>query len=286
VRRYRCTASSLKLRAAPDGEDTGARLTRDQVVPAYGQSFDAEWIFVSAAKTVGWASASYLEPLDATPTPPTPPEAPISAPALADAVAMSPETAKLWLPYVLESARRFGFEKPARMAMWLAQCGHESQGFSRLEENLNYSAAALRKTWPSRFPSDEAAQRYARQPEKIANYVYASRMGNGDEASGDGWAYRGRGLIQITGKDNYRECSKVLGEDFVRAPDLLELPRYAALSAGWFWHSRGLNQLADGGEIELVTKRINGSLNGLADRKRRWERAKKTLGIVALGGAQ
>lgn len=283
-RRYRVTASSLKVRAAPNGEDTGARLQRDQVVPAYGESFDAEWLFVGADEKLGWASAEYLKPIEGAPEvdvpTPAPVTGPISAPLLSEAVGLSIENAVRWLPYVLEAARRFGFEAPVRMAMWIAQCAHESQGFTRLEENLNYSAAALRKTWPARFPSDAIARRYARQPDRIANYVYANRMGNGDEKSGDGWSYRGRGLIQITGKANYRECSQVFGVDLIDQPELLATPRHAALSAGWFWHSRGLNQLADAGDFELVTERINGGLHGYADRKRRWERAKSALGVA------
>jgi putative chitinase len=131
-------------------------------------------------------------------------------------------------------------------------------------------------TWPSRFPADLAAAR-ARQPEKIANIAYASRMGNGNAASSDGWTYRGRGLIQITGRANYQECGDDLGIDLIGNPDLLIQPQYAALSAAWFWELNGLNELADRDQFNSITRRINGGLNGLQDRLLLWARARAVL---------
>ena len=189
------------------------------------------------------------------------------------AVGVKPETAATWLPAVQAACDRFEINNPNRIAAFLAQCGHESGGFTRLIENLNYSAEALMRVWPSRFPSMEVAMRYHRQPEKIANNVYGNRMGNGPEASGEGWKYRGRGLKQLTGKSNYTACSKGLGKDLVAEPDLLLTPEFAALSAGWFWKSNNCSPMADAREFELLTKRINGGLIGLADHKARYAKA-------------
>ncbi|WP_325927410.1 glycoside hydrolase family 19 protein [Pseudomonas mosselii] len=165
-----------------------------------------------------------------------------------------------------------------RIAAFLAQIGHESGQLRSLTENLNYSAEALVRTWPSRFTAQTAGV-YARKPERIANRVYEGRMGNGPEPSGDGWRYRGRGVLQVTGRDNYRACSEALFSDsrLLNAPELLEHPVYAALSAGWFWQSRGLNALADAGEFLAITKRINGGINGLEDREQLYARALKVL---------
>jgi len=147
---------------------------------------------------------------------------------------------------------------------FLAQCGHESQGFTRMVENLNYSAAALLATWPRRF-TPETAQKYARKPVEIANKVYSGRLGNGDEASGDGWNYRGRGVIQITGKANYQEFARELNKTLEEVVIYLETKEGAVDSACWYWQTRNLNAVA--GDIEKLTKAINGGLNGLADRR-------------------
>jgi putative chitinase len=155
---------------------------------------------------------------------------------------------------------------------------HESGGFKLLEENLNYSAKALMNTWPSRFPTEEMANQYARNPEKIANKVYGGRMGNGTEETGEGWKYRGRGIKQLTGKENYQRCSEALGVDLVSDPDKLLDPKYAALSAGWFWNKHNLNDLADKSDIETMTKRINGGLLGLDARKVAIAKAESILG--------
>jgi len=161
----------------------------------------------------------------------------------------------------------YGIDTPLRRAHFLAQVAHESGGFRRLVENLSYGAAGLVSTWPSRFTKDTAPA-YARQPERIANKVYANRLGNGDEASGDGWRYRGRGYIQLTGKANYAEYShRVFRDDrLVRDPGLAAQPETAAKLAGAYWQAKGLSALADADDLKTITRRINGGLIGLADR--------------------
>lgn len=174
-----------------------------------------------------------------------------------------------------------------RAAMFLAQARHESEQFTRLEENLNYSSGALVATFPTHFTTDEA-HAYERQPQRIANKVYASRMGNGDEESGDGWRYRGRGLFQITGRDNYHEVGVALlssGEALLKEPDLLLRPDFAALSAAWYWIANGLNALADLGDFDGVSDVINkgrktvavGDSNGYVDRLAGWKISTQVL---------
>lgn len=150
---------------------------------------------------------------------------------------------------------------------FLAQCAHESAGFTRLVENLNYSVTALQRTWPSRFPPAIALD-YANHPERIANRAYANRLGNDNEASGDGWRYRGAGYIQITGKDNFANFSRAhFGDDrAVLEPGLLQAPAVAAAAARWFWDSRHLGIPANKDDLVSVTRGINGGLTGLADR--------------------
>ena len=162
----------------------------------------------------------------------------------------------------------FGINTPARLRYFLAQTAHESQGFTHIEENLNYSAGALVATFPKHFTAAEAAN-YAHNPLAIANRAYANRDGNGDEASGDGWKYHGRGLIQITGKANYAKLSTFmgLGNELVVTPEMLMDRTEAATSAGAFFAMDGLNHFADIADFEGLTKAINGGLNGLTDRQ-------------------
>ena len=166
---------------------------------------------------------------------------------------------------------------PNRIAAFIAQCAHESASFTALHENLNYRAETLSKVWPKKFPP-LVAEKYAHKPEAIANRAYASRMGNGDEASGDGWKYCGRGLIQLTGKDNYTAFADSIGITPEEVSDYVQTFEGAAQSACWFWESNNLNQYADSGDIETMTKRINGGTLGLADRKKHYEHAKHILG--------
>ena len=171
-----------------------------------------------------------------------------------------------WVDALNKTFQRFDISNPKRQAAFIGQCGHECGNFRILEENLNYRAATLMKLWPKRFPSLEIANQYAGNPKKIANMVYASRMGNRDEASGDGYRFRGRGCIQTTGHANYFHAGQALGVDFVMNPDLVSTPEYAALTAGFFWSTHGLNALADAGDHRMITKRINGGFIGLDDR--------------------
>jgi putative chitinase len=169
-----------------------------------------------------------------------------------------------WFEPLQETFEKYQINTPKRQACFIGQCMHESGGFKFLRENLNYSAKALMATWPSRFPDADIAEKYARQPEMIANKVYSGRMGNTED--GDGAKFIGRGLIQLTGKDNYMAFGEAIGEDLVANPQLVEQPRYAALSAGWFFNKRNLNALADVMDIETMSKRINGGNIGMADR--------------------
>jgi putative chitinase len=169
-----------------------------------------------------------------------------------------------WLEPLNDTFQRYDINTPLRMAAFIGQCHHESGGFNTLHENLNYSAAGLCKTWPSRFPTLEAAQPYNRNPDMVANKVYSGRMGNTE--AGDGALYIGRGCIQLTGKTSYTLAGDALGVDFMHSPDLVAVPKYAALTAGWFWNKRGLNKEADAKDYEGMTKKINGGIIGLADR--------------------
>ena len=171
-----------------------------------------------------------------------------------------------WVDALNETFQRFNIVTSNQKAMFIGQCSHECGNFRLLEENLNYKAAPLMKLWPKRFPNMEVANAYAGNPKKIANNVYSSRMGNRDEASGDGYRFRGRGCIQLTGHANYFHCSKALGVDLVMDPDCVATPKFAALSAGWFWSTHNLNAPADALDYTKVTKIINGGTIGLDDR--------------------
>ncbi|SFF11598.1 glycoside hydrolase family 19 protein [Nitrosomonas sp. Nm166] len=172
------------------------------------------------------------------------------------------------LDQIHDCAEKFNIDTPLRLAHFLAQCAHESAEFKAPEENLNYSAERLKKKF-SKYFSGDLADRYARQPEKIASRIYGNRMGNGDEASKEGYQYRGRGYIQLTGKDNYRAFAQSIGDDVVKHPSLVAT-KYPLLSAAWFWDMRSLNQLADQGSsdevVAKITKKVNGGFNGLDDR--------------------
>ena len=204
----------------------------------------------------------------------------MNAEKLSAAAGIPLDTAQLWAEPLTAAMAQFDINTPKRQAQFLAQVGHESGGFKRLVENLNYDAAGLARVWPGRFSSgtgpNELAREIARDPEKIANAAYGLRMGN--NAQGDGWMYRGRGLIQLTGKANYQSAATALGYDLVTSPDLVAKPQIAALTAAWFWQKNGLNQLADSGDTRAVTRRINGGTTGLDDRLARYARAAKVLG--------
>ena len=182
-----------------------------------------------------------------------------------------------WLEPLNETFNKYEINTKERQSAFIGQCAHESGNFKTLQENLNYSAEGLMKTWPSRFPTKELADQYARQPAKIAGKVYNGRLGNTSEEEAS--KYLGRGLIQLTGKENYVNCGLGLDVDFVGNPDWLLNPKYATLSAGWFWNKKGLNALADAKDYETMTKRINGGLIGLDDRKAKIANAFSALSV-------
>jgi len=219
------------------------------------------------------------------------------------AAGVKASVAEKWIGAVQMACTEFGIDTAQRIAGFISQCAHESGGFTMLEENLNYRATTMAVVWPARFAEQEAdparpgktrakkdakgasspnkfALAIEKQPELIANSVYANRMGNGPPESGDGWLYRGRGLKQLTGADGYKRCGLALGADFLHSPDLLLAPNYAARSAGWFWRSNKCNDFADQGDIEGLTRRINGGLIGIEDRKARYSKA---LNAMKLG---
>lgn len=182
-----------------------------------------------------------------------------------------------WVDPLNATFERFNIATPLQQAGFIGQCSHECGNFRILEENLNYKAATLMKLWPKRFPTLEIANQYAGQPRKIANKVYASRMGNRDEASGDGYRFRGRGCIQLTGSDSYYHAGKALGEDFWANPDLVATPKYAALTAGWFWNTHKCNEQAASSDWIRLTKIINGGTIGLDDRVKHIQMALATF---------
>ena len=173
-----------------------------------------------------------------------------------------------WVDALNATFQRFDISTPLRQAAFIGQAGHECGNFRIMEENLNYRAETLMRVWPKRFPTLDFAKQYERNPKKIANMVYANRMGNRDEASGDGFRFRGRGAFQTTGHAGYYHAGQALGEDFVMNPDLVATPTYAALTAGFFWDTHKLNQYADSRDYKTMTKKINGGFIGLADREK------------------
>jgi len=182
------------------------------------------------------------------------------------AMGVRPETAALYAPHLDAAARGWGVADYA-LPMWLAQLAHESAMFERMVESLNYTKAAqIRRTWPKRFANNSAAVAFVSKPERLANFVYANRLGNGDAASGDGWKYRGRGLIQLTGRAHYAAAEEAIGLPLLESPELLEEPAHAAAAAGWYWNFHDLNRYA--GDVEECTRIINGGRNGIDDRRR------------------
>jgi len=170
-----------------------------------------------------------------------------------------------WVDALNETFQRFDISTPLRQAAFIGQCSHECGNFKVLKENLNYRAEALMKLWPKRFDAAKA-QACARNPKLIATVVYSNRMGNRDEASGDAARFIGRGCIQLTGFSNYFHAGNACGVDFVMDPELVATPRYAAMTAGWFWDTHKLNQYADAQDYKTMTKKINGGFIGLEDR--------------------
>lgn len=184
-----------------------------------------------------------------------------------------------WHAALIQLLPDYGINTPQRIAAFIAQCAHESANFRVLRENLNYRWESLRRVFPRYFPTDELARAYERQPEKIANRVYANRMGNGPEESGDGWRYCGRGLIQLTGRFNYQDFADSIETPLEQITEYLGTFEGAAQSACWFWEKNNLNQWADTGDIKELTRRINGGYIGLEDRIKHYNHALHVLGI-------
>ncbi len=172
-----------------------------------------------------------------------------------------------WLTALLAELPRWGIDTDNEIASFIAQVAHESSEFTRLTENLSYSAGRLQQVWPRRFPTLEVARQYAHNPLALANFVYANRLGNGAPESGDGWRFRGRGPIQITGRKNYQACAKGIGAPLLEQPDLLLTPAVGIRSACWYWASRGLDLLDDDDEVLQETRAVNGGTHGLAQRQ-------------------
>jgi len=187
--------------------------------------------------------------------------------------------ANYWHDAICKICPDYEINTQERLAAFLAQCAHESGNFKFLTENLNYRWESLRKVFPKYFPTDELAKEYARQPEKIANRVYGNRMGNGPEESGDGWRYCGRGLIQLTGRENYFWFAQSIETPIEEVPEYLGTFEGAVQSACWFWETNKLNQWADKRDILTLTKRINGGTIGLEDRKKHYDHALHVLGV-------
>jgi putative chitinase len=182
-----------------------------------------------------------------------------------------------WLKPLNDTFAKYGINTPTRQAAFIGQCQHESNNFKTLEENLHYSAQSLMRVWPSRF--DQAtADKYADNPEMIANKVYGGRADLGNTQDGDGWKFHGRGVIQLTGRSNYQVCGDALGQPFTSQPELLLEPEWACMSAGWYWNKKGLNALAEAEDWTTMTKRINGGTLGLDDRINRIHKAMDILG--------
>lgn len=192
-----------------------------------------------------------------------------------------PNTPKIddWSVVLNDILPKYDINDERRIAHFLAQCMHESANFTSLKENLNYSGTGLVKTWPKRFTTPDLVNHYARQPEMIANFVYANRLGNGDELSGDGWKYRGRGLIQLTGKSNYQAFADSVGMKIDEVPSYLETLQGATEAACWFWKTNNLNSYADVDDIRGLTKAVNGpAMLGLHERENNFNRAITVLG--------
>jgi putative chitinase len=183
-----------------------------------------------------------------------------------------------WLKVLVYTFSKYQINTNTRQAAFIGQCQHESNNFKTLEENLNYSAGGLMRVWPSRFPDAAIADKYAHNPEMIANKVYGGRADLGNVEDGDGWKFHGRGVIQLTGRANYTVCGQALGQPFTSNPSLLLDPEWACLSAGWFWNKKGLNALADTEDWTTMTKRINGGTIGLSDRINKIHKAMDILG--------
>jgi len=196
---------------------------------------------------------------------------------LARALSLYEVSAALWAPAFNAAMQRYDITGPKRVPMFLAQVDHETSHLMYLVENLNYSAQRLRAVFSSHFPSDNVAATYAGQPERIASRVYANRGGNGPETSGDGWRYRGRGALQLTFRNNYRDAGLELGLPLLEEPERLTEPMVAVLTAAWYWRRRGCNEAADAGDFVDVTQRIHGSVSDIKARNEALDHVRRTF---------
>lgn len=211
-------------------------------------------------------------------TPPPLPAAHLDAALASVAPHLSPPERAGWAAALSAAMHRAGITSPRRVAAFLGQCAVESAGFRELEEDLSYSASRLCQVWPNRFPTTEAAEPFAANPEALANHVYAGRMGNGDEVSGDGWRFRGRGLIQITGRAAYEKFAAAVSMTLDQVLDHAASPAGAASSAVWFWTANELNPTAEAWAIDTLTRKINGGLSQAAERTRLCNAALHAIG--------
>ncbi len=286
---YEVVSGALNFREAPSATaPVISALEKGQIVEKVGDSDKAGWWKVRTAigkvEEEGFVSKTYLVAVDPAPSKggfrlfPFLPDLRASFQRVTSFVGPYAERfGPTALPELNTILRQYGINKNTkRFTHFMAQVAHESANFRLLEENLKYSAERLLVVFPKYFKTPEDAQAYALQPEKIANRIYASRMGNGDEASGDGWRYRGRGFIQLTGRENYRKIGAKIGEDLEANPDRVatELP-VALKTACAYWDDRNLNALADADDIRAITKKINGGYHGLAERERLLAKARK-----------
>ena len=287
---YSVTASSLRLRDAPGTHgNVLSHLPRNRIVERVEDSNHLDWWKIAAktgnALVEGYVSNAYLAPLAPQPAPETDLSLLTNITDAMNRVKRfvgdgADELDEVLLRKLNEIVAKYNINTtPRRFSHFMAQLAHESQHFTVLEENLNYSAEGLMSTFSNYFKSYDHAKEFERQPEQIANYVYANRMSNGNEASGDGYRFRGRGYIQLTGRENYEKASHRIGIDLVSNPDIVSTNRELALEvAADYWNSRNLNTLADTNDVKSVTKKINGGFNGLEDRKSLLQRAKSIWG--------
>lgn len=247
------------------------------------------------SRITGLLRPARVHPSGGAPKLPAPAPDDLITATLLERLGASPSHAATYAAPLSRAAREYDITAPRRLAAWLANLAHESGRFATVEERLGYTAPRLAVVWPSRYAlrgaggvyvrdaagglvPNELARRIAGSPVQVANATYGGRLGNGPAASGDGWRYRGRGLIQITGRDTYRDCGDALGLPLLLRPELLIEPEHAARSAGWFWARNGLNAHADAGRLDQITRRINGGLNGHSDRVSLYETALGHLG--------
>ena len=280
-------ATALFMQPAQDRSSASPAPPAPQPPPTPPRVLDAHPVQTPAPTSADPASSVQMSDF---PTAPSSPAAPVVAPPAPTPLAgleaairscaprLTEAEIAAWVDALTETLRRNRIDTPRRIAAFLGQCAHESGGFKVMQENLNYRAERLCQVWPARFPNLAAANECARNPERLANRVYASRMGNGDETSGDGWRFRGRGLIQLTGRSNYQRFANSLGCTIEEAAQRAETPRGAGESAAFFWSANSLNTLADTWSIDAMTRKINGGTAGAAERRHLCDTALAAIG--------